>query len=166
MSLLIDPTTIPEEGVSRSGTLPAEIFDFPAHDDAKPVSPLRYDILVQRFGSELLLTGELSATFELTCVITMQRFTQTIQLDHVAIAIELENELPLDIADELREEIVIEMPHDPRCDQGDVPMVCENNSLNFLLDKNPENDPHSPPPTAGDNRWEALDALQQRNDNI
>jgi uncharacterized metal-binding protein YceD (DUF177 family) len=166
MSLVIDPTTIPEEGISRSGILPAEIFDFPAYDDAKPVSPLRYDILVQRFGTELLLTGQLTATFELTCVVTMQRFTQTIQLDRVAIAIELENEHPLDVADALREEIVIEMPHDPRCDEGDVPMVCENKSLNLILDNTPESDAHSPHPTAGDNRWEALDALQQRNENI
>jgi uncharacterized protein len=133
MPLFIDPTTVPEDGIALSGSIPAEIFAFPEHDDAKPISPLHYDIFVQRFGTELLLTGNLAATFELTCVVTMQRFQQTIRLDRAAIALELENELPIDISEAMREEVVIEMPNDPRCDEGDVPMECVNKSLHLIL---------------------------------
>lgn len=165
MPLFIDPTTLPEEGISLSGDLPAEIFDFPPHDDAKPLSPLHYELEIQRFGSELLLRGDLQATFEFTCVVTLQRFTQTVKLENVAISLELESEAPIDIADSLREEIVIEIPADPRCDEGDEPMECKLNSPYLVLDKTTDTDLSSPPPPPADNRWSALDALSDLKDN-
>ncbi len=165
MQLLVDLSTLPEDGLALQGELPAEIFDFPAHDDAKAVSPLYYDLFVQRFGSELLLRGDLSTRFEFTCVVTLQRFVQTIRLHSVAISVELENEAPVDIADALREEIVIEMPSDPRCDQADTPMECRLNSPYLVLDKTTDSDLSSPPPPPADSRWSALDALSDLNDN-
>jgi uncharacterized protein len=165
MTLFLDPTMLPEDGMPLSGELPAEIFDFPAHDDAKAVSPLHYDLFVQRFGSELLLRGDLSSSFEFTCVVTLQRFVQTIRLNGVAISLELETEAPINIADALREEIVIEMPADPRCDEGDVPMECKLNSPYLVLDKTTDFDLSSPPPPPADSRWSALDALSDLNDN-
>ena len=165
MTLFLDPSTLPEDGLSLSGELPADVFDFPAHDDAKAVSPLTYDLFAQRFGSELLLRGELSTRFEFTCVVTLQRFEQTIRLPDVAISLELENEAPINIADALREEIVIEMPADPRCDEGDVPMECQLNSPYLVLDKTSDSDLSSPPPPPADSRWSALDALSDLNDN-
>lgn len=165
MPLLVDLSTLPEDGLALQGELPAEIFDFPAHDDAKAVSPLCYDLFVQRFGSELLLRGDLSTRFEFTCVVTLQRFIQTIRLHSVAISVELENEAPVDIADALREEIVIEMPSDPRCDQADTPMECRLNSPYLVLDKTTDSDLSSPPPPPADSRWSALDALSDLNDN-
>jgi uncharacterized metal-binding protein YceD (DUF177 family) len=165
MPLLIDPSTLPEDGISLAGELPADLFDFPAHDDAKAVSPLHYDLFVQRFGSELLLRGDLQASFEFTCVVTLQRFVQTIRLAEIAVSLELESEGPIDIADSLREEIVIELPADPRCDEGDVPMECKLNSPYLVLDKTTDSDLSSPPPPPTDHRWSALDALSDLNDN-
>lgn len=165
MTLFLDPATLPEDGMNLQGQLPAEIFDFPAHDDAKAVSPLVYDLHAQRFGSELLLQGDLSASFEFTCVVTLQRFVQTIRLNGVAISLELENEAPINIAEALREEIVIEMPADPRCDEGDEPRECKLNSPYLVLDKSADSDLSSPPPPPADSRWSALDALSDLNDN-
>lgn len=165
MPLLIDPSTLPEDGISLTGELPAEIFDFPEHDDAKAVSPLRYDLDVQRFGTELLLRGDLQATFEFTCVVTLQRFVQTIRLEGIAVSLELESEAPIDIGEALREELVIELPADPRCDEGDVPMECKLNSPYLVLDKTTNTDLSSPPPPTADLRWSALDALSDLNDN-
>jgi uncharacterized protein len=165
MPLLIDPSTLPEDGISLAGELPADLFDFPAHDDAKAVSPLHYDLFVQRFGSELLLRGDLQASFEFTCVVTLQRFVQTIRLSQIAVSLELESEAPIDIADSLREEIIIELPADPRCDEGDVPMECKLNSPYLVLDKTTDSDLSSPPLPPADLRWSALDALSDLNDN-
>ena len=47
---------------------------------------LEYDLWAQRFGSELLLTGSLSAPFEFTCVRTLHPFIQTIRLEAAAIS--------------------------------------------------------------------------------
>lgn len=165
MPLIVDLSTLPEDGISLQGDLPAVIFAFPPHDDAKPVSPLHYELEVQRFGSELLLRGDIQASFEFTCVVTLQRFVQTVRMENVAISLELESEAPIDIADALREEIVLEIPADPRCDEGDVPMECKLNSPYLVLDKTTDTDLSSPPPPPADNRWSALDALSDLKDN-
>lgn len=165
MPLLIDPSTLPEDGIALQGELPAEIFDFPAHDDAKAISPLHYDLYAQAFGTELLLRGDLRATFEFTCVVTLKRFAQTIHLPNVAVSLELESTAPFDIADALREEIVIELPLDPRCDEGDEPSECTLNSPYLVLDKPEDSDLSSAPPPPADTRWSALDALSDLNDN-
>ncbi len=165
MPLLIDLSKLPEEGLSIAGDLPAEIFDFPEHDDAKAVSPMHYELTVERFGTELLVRGDIAATFEFTCVVTLQRFTQTIHLANLALSLEIESEAPFDIAEALREEIVIELPTDPRCDQADEPMECKINSPYLVLDKPTDSDLSSAPPPPADNRWSALDALQDLNDN-
>jgi len=165
MPLFIDLATLPEEGISLNGDLPAEIFDFPPHDDSKPISPLHYDLHVQRFGSELLLRGDVSARFEFTCVVTLQRFVQTIRLEDLATSLELESEAPIDVADALREEIVLELPADPRCDQADEPMECKIDSPYLILDNSANSVIESPPPPSADNRWSALDALPDLKDN-
>ena len=79
-SLIIDLPSLPEEGKSFSGELDGSIFGLP-EGDARAVGPLTYDLWAQRFETELLLTGTLSAPFEFTCVITLNPFVKTIRLD-------------------------------------------------------------------------------------
>ncbi|NJM37866.1 MAG: hypothetical protein HC845_08440 [Akkermansiaceae bacterium] len=86
--LVIDLVNLPEDGKAFSGELPKDIFDLP-EDDAQAVSSLVYDIHAQRFESELLLTGSLSAAFEFTCVRTLHPFVQTIRLEDAALSIEI-----------------------------------------------------------------------------
>ena len=70
--LSIDLENLPEEGMALEGELSGDLFDLPK-GDAKSVGPLHYDLWAQRFGSELLLTGTLSAPFEFICVRTLHR---------------------------------------------------------------------------------------------
>ena len=121
---MIDLAELPEEGKAFSGELPKEIFDLPK-DDATPVGPLKYELWAQRFGSELLLTGSLSAPFEFTCVRTLHPFVQTIHLEAAAISIEIGKEAVIEASEALREEVLINFPVDPRCEEGDVPQKCE-----------------------------------------
>jgi uncharacterized metal-binding protein YceD (DUF177 family) len=160
---IIDLSVLPEEGKSFSGELPAEIFDLP-EEDARPVGPLEYDLRVQRFGSELLLAGHLSAAFEFTCVRTLHPFIQTIRLDDAAISMETGSEAEIDATEALREEILIHFPIDPRCEDGDEPQKCEIDPRYLSVDK-PEADELTTPPRAeGDDRWSALDNLKDLKD--
>lgn len=156
--LSIDLHTLPEEGKNFSGELPPEIFDLPEHD-AKPVGPLSYDLHVQRFGSELLLSGSLSAPFELTCVRTVHPFTKTIRVDPANISVEIEDEGSVDATEALREEILLEIPDYPRCDEADEPMHCEIDPRYLAVDKPSGDAVETRPRAAGDDRWSALDAL-------
>ncbi|MEO7100436.1 MAG: hypothetical protein ABI162_13830 [Luteolibacter sp.] len=160
--LTIDLGGLPEEGKAFSGELPKEIFDLP-EDDAQATGPLEYDLWAQRFGSELLLTGTLSAPFEFTCVRTLHPFIQTIRVD-AAISIEIEREAEIDASDALREEVLINFPVDPRCEEGDVPQKCEIDSRYLSVDKSAEDGLPTPPRAESDDRWSALDILKDLKD--
>ncbi len=164
LSLMIDLGGLPEAGKVFSGELPKEIFDLPA-DDAQAVGPLIYDVWAQRFGSELLLTGTLSAPFEFTCVVTLNPFIQTIAVD-AAVSIEIEREGEIDVADALREEVLINFPIDPRCDEGDIPQKCEIDSKYLSVDKPPEDGLPTPSRAESDDRWSALDNFQDHKDQL
>ena len=161
--LKIDLSALPEDGKCFAGELPKEIFDLPV-GDAQAVGPLEYDLWVQRFGSELLLTGSLSAPFEFTCVRTLHPFIQTIGLDAAAMAIEIENEGEIDATEALREEVLLNFPVDPRCEDGDEPGSCEIDPRYLSVDKPPEDGLPTPPRAEGDDRWSALDNLKDLKD--
>lgn len=156
--LLIDLHTLPEEGKNFSGDLPAEIFDLPPHDP-KPVGPLTYDLYVQRFGSELLLSGSLSAPFEFTCVRTIHPFVKTIRIEPANFAVEIDKEGVVDVTEAAREEILIEFPEYPRCEEADEPMHCEIDPRYLAVDKPAADTVDTRPRAEGDDRWSALDAL-------
>ena len=156
--LIIDLATLPEEGKNFSGELPVEVFDL-ADNDAKPAGPLAYDLHVQRFESELLLSGSLSAPFELTCVRTIHPFVKTIRVDPANIGIEIEQEGPLDVTEALREELLIEIPAYPHCEEADEPMHCEIDPRYLAVDKPAGDGLDTRPRAEGDDRWSALDAL-------
>jgi len=163
--LKIDLSALPEDGKCFAGELPKEIFDLP-EGDAQAVGPLEYDLWVQRFGSELLLTGSLSAPFELTCVRTLHPFIQTIGLEAAAMAIEIVNEGEIDATEALREEVLLNLPVDPRCEEGDVPGSCEIDPRYLSVDKPPEDGLPTPPRAEGDDRWSALDNLKDLKDQL
>lgn len=161
--LIIELGTLPEEGRHFSGELPQEVFDLP-EGDARPVGPLSYDVWVQRFGSELLLTGTLSAPFEFTCVRTLHPFVQTIRLESAAVSIEIGNAGEIDANEALREEVLIHFPVDPRCEEGDEPQECEIDPRYLSVDKPREDTLPTPPRDGGDDRWSALDELKDLKD--
>jgi len=161
--LTIDLASLPEEGKGFSGELPKEIFDLP-EGDAQALGPLEYDLWVQRFGSELLLTGSLSAPFEFTCVRTLHPFVQTIRLDGAAVSIEIGSEGEIDASEALREEVLLNFPVDPRCEEGDVPQKCEIDPRYLSVDKPDEDALPTPPRDGGDDRWSALDHLKNLKD--
>lgn len=145
------------------GELSQEIFDLP-EGDAVPKGPLEYDVLVQRFESELLLTGSLSAPFEFTCVRTLHPFVQTIRLEDAAISLEISAQTEIDVTEALREEVLIQFPADPRCDEGDSPGHCEIDPRYLAVDKPGENTLPPAPRAEGDDRWSALDTLKDLKD--
>jgi uncharacterized metal-binding protein YceD (DUF177 family) len=161
--LMIDLANLPEEGKEFAGELPKEIFDLP-EDDAQAVGPLEYDLQAHRFGSELLLTGTISAPFEFTCVRTLHPFVQTIRLENAAISLEIEKEGPMDVTEALREEVLLNFPIDPRCEEGDVPQKCEIDSRYLSVDKSAEDGLPTPPRAGSDDRWSALDNIKDLKD--
>lgn len=156
--LTIDTNTLPEEGKVFSGELDEAVFAL-SHEDTKAVGPLIYDLHVQKFDNELLVRGSMSAPIQFTCVRTLQPFVQTIRADACDICVELTGS-QVDLAEPLREEIVILFPHYPRCDEADEPMECQVDSRYLAVDKPLDDDVKTPPRDGAPNPWNALDAIQ------
>ena len=157
-SLLINLAELPEDGGNFAGDLDSGVFGLP-EGDAAPLGPLHFDLHAQRFESELLLRGRLSAPFEFTCVRTLKRFKKTISLENAAISLEIGAQGEIDATEALREELLINFPEYPRCDEGDTPEPCEIDPRYLAVDKPAADDVESPPARDGDSRWDALDAL-------
>lgn len=162
-TLIIDLPSLPEEGRAFAGELDGSIFELPK-GDARAVGPLAYDLWAQRFESELLLTGSLYAPFEFTCVVTLKPFVKTIHLPQVAVSVETSSGAGLDVTEALREEVLIEFPTNPRCDQADDPEACEIDPRYLAVDKSPKDGVSPPPRDGGDDRWSALNDLTGLND--
>ena len=157
--LVIEITSLPEEGKQLTGTLSENVFDLPG-SNVRPLGPLEFDLRAQRFENELLLMGTLRAPFELECVRTLNRFKQTIRTENAAIALEINNQPEIDATEALREEILLAFPDYPRCDEGDDPMPCEINPRYLAVDKSVEADVENPPAPQEDTRWDALDQFK------
>lgn len=157
--LTIDLATLPDEGKEIEGELPLEIFELP-EEDAQPTGPLSFELRVQRFGSELLFTGSLSAPFEFTCVRTLHPFVQTIEVPNAAISLEIKESGQIDATEAVREEVLIHFPADPKCDDADEPQQCQIDPRYLAVDKPGEDEVETPPHAEGDDRWSALDAFK------
>ena len=98
--LQIDLNSLPEEGKTFSGELDGSIFQLMGKA-FKPKGPLYYDLFVQKFDNELLVRGNLSASFVFTCDRCLNEFTQTIDAEEIGLCHELSSS-QLDLADTLR----------------------------------------------------------------
>ncbi len=157
----VDLANLPEEGQQQAGEISADFFEL-GSNDAKAVTPLRYDVYVQRFDNELLLTGSLETTFELTCMRSLHSFEQTIHLPKAAVSHEITEGGVIDLSEALREEILIELPTNPRCEDGDLEMKCELDARYLAVDKDPETDIDTAPARDEKDPWAALDALDSK----
>ena len=119
---------------------------------------------MQRFSSELLLTGTLTAPFEFTCVRTLHPFVQTIHLENAAVSVEIEREGEFDATEAIREEVLIHFPIDPRCEDGDVPQQCEIDPRYLSVDNSAEDELPTAPRAESDDRWSALDTFKDLKD--
>jgi len=157
----IDLANLPSEGQHFEGELPPEVFDL-QESDIISVSPLKYSLFAQRFDTELLLTGSLEATFELSCMRSLHPFKQTISMPSAAVSIELGNDGFIDPAPQIREEILIELPTNPRCEDGDTPGNCEIDPKYLAVDKPTDDGVEPAPAPKKPNPWGALDALDSQ----
>jgi uncharacterized metal-binding protein YceD (DUF177 family) len=157
----IDLANLPDEGQHFEGEFPPEIFEL-EESDIISVSTLKYSLFTQRFDTELLLTGSLEATFELTCMRSLHPFKQTIAMPSTAVSIELGNDGIVDPTPQIREEIMLELPTNPRCEDGDTPANCKIDPKYLAVDKPTDDRVEPAPAPEKPNPWGALDELDSQ----
>ncbi|MDZ4287188.1 MAG: hypothetical protein U0984_04480, partial [Prosthecobacter sp.] len=60
-----DIRNLPEEGKHIAGSLPGSFFQLAETDTTKATSPMTYDLTIARDGKDVIVTGQLAATFQL-----------------------------------------------------------------------------------------------------
>lgn len=157
--LRIELDHLPEEGKQLSGELESSVFGLD-NEEITSTGPLAYDLNVQRFEGELFLRGSLSAPFELRCVRCLERFTKHVVIDDFSAVVEIGSQAVIDVTDLLREEVVLEFPAYPKCEDSDEQKTCDVQSEHFRVDKQGQPGVNSSAPSGDNGVWDALDSLR------
>lgn len=154
--LFIDLRTLPEGGKDLSGQELPAFFALDPKDSIQAVSPLKYDLHVERDGGDLIVTGRLEATFSLECGACLERFDYRVDLENYSSEVEIAKDDTINLTDTVREDILLTLPSYPRCDAGNVhPRQCPAEGR-FEPELEPAPDE---PQSAGPGVWEALNKL-------
>lgn len=152
----IDLRSLADDGIDISGQQPASFFALDAKDNIQAVSPLSYDLHVQRDGSDLLVTGALEAVFSLECGRCLERFDHKLEIPHYQAEIPIEKDSTINLTDTVREDTLVALPSYPRCEDGNVrPRQCPAEGRFDTELETAEEKPQS----AGQDVWEALNKL-------
>jgi len=152
----IDLRSLPDGGKDISGQEIPAFFALDPKDSIQAVSPLKYDLHIERDGKELLITGSLDATFSLECGACMERFDYRVELPDYASEIEIAKDDTINLTDTIREDTLLALPSYPRCEAGNVqPRQCPaEGRFEPVLETAPDE-----PQSAGPGVWEALNKL-------
>ncbi len=152
------PLTIPIDALERGpfhlqGELPGSLLDLEQEVSIRNVGAVRYDLTAERMNQEVLVRGTLEVSMELECVRSGLFFSTMVR--DSAFLRDYSLDLPggdLDISEDVREALVIEIPS--------YPVSPEADSEEFTLPSLPgEWTDDRAPPDADDNPWNDLDQL-------
>jgi uncharacterized metal-binding protein YceD (DUF177 family) len=154
--VLFQPALVTEtRPMDLAGDLPASILDL-QDPGARAEQPIHAELVVQRDGDNLIVTGTLATTLSLVCGrcgVWMPWPVRT-QAEHV---LEAPHPASIDLTPSLREDILIELPLNAACRlgaDGRCPITGE------LYQPPPEADPGS---LAGEDVWAALSKIKPKN---
>lgn len=136
--LIVDLARLDPEGEELEGEVDCIDLD---EEFVHPFGGIRYQLTVQPLGSELLVRGHLEQDFELVCSRCGEDFDDTIKVEDFLQLYEIsEKTTEVDLTDDVRECIILNLPSYPVCSE-DCPGIVQT------VEK-PQDD-----------RWSALDKL-------
>jgi len=145
---------IPEEGLHIEGEESHIDLD-PGDEYLKCLTPVQYTLDVGLSEDGLFATGAVGVDLELQCVSCLEKFEYQLRVPDFAMQTELEGAETVDLTPFVREDILLNLPHYPRCD-WDGQKVCEG-ALRFTGKAAPEK-ASEPIPAA--EAWSELDKLK------
>lgn len=136
--LIVDLARLDPEGEELEGEVDCIDLD---EEFVHPFGGIRYQLTVQPLGNELLVRGHLEQDFELVCSRCGEDFDDTIKVEDFLQSYEIsEKTTEVDLTDDVRECIILNLPSYPVCSE-DCPGIVQT------VEK-PQDD-----------RWSALDKL-------
>ncbi|MFI3244586.1 MAG: hypothetical protein R3Y56_10070 [Akkermansia sp.] len=158
--LIISLEDFPPTGRHISGELDGSLFGFD-NDEIQSVGPLSYDLDVQLFDTELLATGTISAPFLMRCGRCLESFEHIIECQGVSVSDDCTNKLVVDFTEQLREEIVLDIPTYPKCELSGLECEINADFSDFRLDNDPQSSVQSATPSSN-SVWDALNQFPEK----
>lgn len=119
MSLNLSLDRLPIEGTTIRGELDPAFLELGGATLAAD-RPAGYELQVQRLGDLLHVQGDIAVTLRAECGRCLQAFPLTLALDDHHLALDLPaGAQEVDLAPVLREDLLLELPAYPRCEDGD-----------------------------------------------
>jgi len=146
---------IPDEGLHLEGEFPAAIFDLPAGDSIQPMGPVQYSADLYSFEEVVVLTGWLRGTFQLQCGTCLEFFDFDADFPAWSSEVDLEpGQRTIDLKEIVREDFLLGLPPNPRCDDQNDDHVCPKGHFVTLVEDIDEEEPLE---AGGADMWSALD---------
>jgi len=151
--MIIELQQVGPEGARFTGTEPAALLAMEPGSTVQPGGAVGYDVQAQRAGRELVVQGTLQVPLACRCNRCAEMFSTTLTISDFLRACELsEGQERVDLADDVRDEVLLRLPHYPLC-QPDCRGLCPQCGRN--LNQGPCG--CAAPPVPGP--WAALNAL-------
>lgn len=114
--LIIDVSRLKQGGERIEGEVDAIDID---EEFVHPFGGIRYSLFVQAIGDELLVRGRAEQDFDLVCSRCGKDFDTTVKAEDFTTSVELdENAEEIDLTDEIREAVLLELPNYPLCEES------------------------------------------------
>ena len=117
--MIIRLEKLPEQGIRLEGEEPPDVLALETSAEFHPGGPLSYDLYAQLVDGLLIVRGTLSAEMKGCCARCLQFFSTTVSdsgfLRDFSVS---ENAEEVDVTDDLREAILLNLPHFPLCDES------------------------------------------------
>lgn len=110
---------LPEQGKAFKGTEPPEVLALEPSAEFHPAGPLCYDLFAQLVDDVLIVRGTVSAAIEGCCARCTQIFSTTVtDSGFLRDYSTLEGAEEVDVSEDLREAILLNLPHFPLCEDA------------------------------------------------
>ncbi len=151
--LIVDVARLDEDGERYQGELSLALLDLGESEVFAPKGALVYDLFAQALGTELLVRGTLSLPLNCICVRCGGEFQKVAQERDFVISIEISDATDfLDLTDEVREAIILDLPDYPVCHEA-----CKG--LCMTCGKNLNKEICACQKAGSDRRWATLEGL-------
>ena len=158
--VLIKLEGLGEEATKFSGCVNGKELIELDHGDVQCAGGIEYELRVRLYGEkELVVEAQLNVPLKLRCERCLREFDYSLPV-HAVISLEISPDLlEIDLAKDLREEILLVLPAYPKCELAGL--ECENHDISgdFGLDKAPLPGVNSAAATER-SVWDALDGVR------
>ena len=142
------------EGLIVEGEEPADIFELDKERGLISASPLKYKLKIASITGGYLATGSAEAFFELICDKCLVHFKQNLKTSDICHLYENYHGSELDLTDDIREDILILLPHRFLCSES-CKGICFKCGANLNIKKCSCHDAEKP-----DSIWNELNKMK------